>query len=121
MPCQHHSKFKFLDELLLFPPSCFQKFCSNICDVIYDNHIEKQPETSVRTVEHRHNNTAMVTCSAINCGNSSTEKSVLKVKGWHKVPTDKKLRKQWINSMRRDPPYPSDNTSTTKTLNAILQ
>ena len=50
----------------------------------------------------------MVTCSAINCGNSSTKKSVLEVKGWHKVPTDRKLRKQWIKSMRRDTPYPSD-------------
>ncbi|XP_057317565.1 uncharacterized protein LOC130662674 [Hydractinia symbiolongicarpus] len=53
----------------------------------------------------------MVTCGALNCGNSSTKKSVADVKGWHNVPTEKEnkqRRKKWLAAMKRDPPYPAD-------------
>ena len=50
----------------------------------------------------------MVTCGAINCGNSSSKKKTSDVKGWHKVPTlDKLERMKWLHAMR-DLPYPSD-------------
>ena len=51
----------------------------------------------------------MVTCGAINCGNSSSKKKTSDVKGWHKVPTlDTLERMKWLHAMRRDPTYPSD-------------
>ena len=50
----------------------------------------------------------MVTCSALNCSNSSSKKLTTGVKGWHEVPShDKVLRAAWIHAMQRDPPYPS--------------
>ena len=48
----------------------------------------------------------MVTCSAINCSESSKRLSTAENKGWHQVPTDPTLRKKWILAMKREPPYP---------------
>ena len=51
----------------------------------------------------------MITCGAINCGNSLSRKKTSDVKGWHKVPTSDKLeRMKRLHAMRRDPPYRSD-------------
>ena len=51
----------------------------------------------------------MVTCGAINCGNSSSKKKSSDVKGWHKILTLGNLeRMKWLHAMRRDPPHPSD-------------
>ena len=51
----------------------------------------------------------MVTCGAINCGNSSSKKKPREVKGWHKVPPlDKVELMKWLHAMRRDPPYLSN-------------
>ena len=46
----------------------------------------------------------MVFCAAINCSNSSNKQKTYEVKGWHKVPVKKELRKKWITAMKRNPP-----------------
>ena len=51
----------------------------------------------------------MVFCAAINCSNSSNKQKTYEVKGWHKVPVKKELRKKWITAMKRNPPFPSEN------------
>ena len=54
----------------------------------------------------------MVTCGAINCGNSSSKLKKDEGKGWHIVlhkPEDKLIRQKWLVAMKRDPPYPKDN------------
>ena len=52
----------------------------------------------------------MVTCAAINCGNTSTKKKISDVQGWHPVPPPESpvLRKNWIIAMKGEPPYPKD-------------
>ena len=43
------------------------------------------------------------------CGNSSTKKKIIKVKGWRKVPVlDKEQRMKYIHVMKQAPLYPSD-------------
>ena len=51
----------------------------------------------------------MVSCGAINCGDSSSKLKTNDVKGWHNVPhkpKDMLLRQKWLVAMKRDPPYP---------------
>ena len=52
----------------------------------------------------------MVSCSAINCGNSSFKYKIEQVKQWHWVlSNDKTLWKKWLAVIKGDPPYPMDN------------
>ena len=53
----------------------------------------------------------MVSCDAINCGNSSSKLKKDDVKEWHNVPRKaegKLLRQKWLVAMKREPPYPED-------------
>ena len=53
----------------------------------------------------------MVSCGAINRGNSSSKLKTDDMKGWHNVPhkpKDMLLRQKWLVAMKRDPPYPKN-------------